>query len=139
MLKQGNPKLPETAGGCWVCGKPPKENKRLHIDHDHRFHRAKIYITVEKNENLVPNKKIKLFKVSAFLDGVMIIEPYFFLGSKAKAKEDCKTKLKQMSVRGLLCWQDNTALQKYRDNDSRMEKAIIYLRRYKKGLNVPIS
>ncbi len=22
-------------GGCYICGKPPKDGKNLHVDHDH--------------------------------------------------------------------------------------------------------
>ena len=28
-------RLAEQAGGCAVCGRPPKEGKSLHVDHDH--------------------------------------------------------------------------------------------------------
>lgn len=27
--------LEEQGGGCWICGRPPK-NRRLDMDHDHR-------------------------------------------------------------------------------------------------------
>ncbi|MCK9458440.1 MAG: endonuclease VII domain-containing protein [Proteobacteria bacterium] len=27
--------LEQQGGGCAICGKPPKEGKRLHVDHDH--------------------------------------------------------------------------------------------------------
>jgi hypothetical protein len=122
MLEQGG-------GGCWICGKPPKEGRRLHVDHDHTFHKAKIVISKADN----------LFTITAFLFGKPIIPTYMFTGTKKEAKEHCKTKLKRMSVRGLLCWQHNAAIAKFRDNIDHLLSAANYLKSYKEGLNVPIS
>lgn len=56
-------------GNCFICKKPPKEGKNLHVDHDH----------------------------------------------------------KSALTRGLLCWIDNTALGKFRDNAFRLENALEYV------------
>lgn len=58
-------------GTCFICEKPPKEGKNLHVDHNH------------------------------------------------------KTGL----TRGLLCWQDNAALGKFRDESYRVNNAARYLER----------
>lgn len=59
-------------GVCFLCRKPPKEGKNLHVDHQHS----------------------------------------------------------SGQTRGLLCWQDNTALQKFRDDISRLSNAVSYLIHY---------
>ncbi len=54
---------------CYICKNPPKENKRLHVDHDH----------------------------------------------------------KSGLTRGLLCWVDNGALGKFRDNALKLRYALDYI------------
>ena len=34
-LRNTTARLAEQGGGCAVCGRPPKEGKSLHVDHDH--------------------------------------------------------------------------------------------------------
>jgi hypothetical protein len=54
---------------CYICKKPPKEGKNLHVDHDH----------------------------------------------------------KTGQTRGLLCWQDNAAIGKFRDDKMRLINAVAYM------------
>ena len=56
-------------GSCYICHKPPKEGKNLHVDHDH----------------------------------------------------------KTGQTRGLLCWSDNAALGKFKDDTARLESALYYI------------
>lgn len=58
--------------------------------------------------------------------------PYFEAEgtTKSEAKNGVKKLLLKESIRGLLCWQDNTSLQKYRDNPDRLEAAAAYIRRF---------
>jgi len=58
-------------GVCFICKRPPKEGKNLHVDHNH----------------------------------------------------------KSGQTRGLLCWQDNSALGKFKDDESKLWYAYEYIRK----------
>lgn len=110
MLKKQN-------GGCWICGKPPKENKRLHVDHCHKTVRLKPQMYQD-------NFGMWIAKIS---------DPFLVTCNKLKSSaiKEIKASLKKESVRGLLCWRCNTGLQKWRDNPEHLKRAALYLEEYK--------
>lgn len=110
--------LEEQNFGCAICGRPPGD-KRLHVDHDHAFAKRKIAAV-----KLSPGKWTASTHPSE--------TPYYVAtgSTKTEAKNVVKRLLLRGSVRGLLCWQDNTALQKYRDCPNRLEAAADYIRRF---------
>lgn len=115
--------LKEQNGGCWICGKPPKENKRLHVDHDHIAHKTKITVT-----------KGVLKDYTAWAEGgIWGLITAFYPNNKTRkdARERAKRDARRKSVRALLCWFCNTGLQKWRDNPDLMEKAAKYIRKHK--------
>lgn len=116
-LAEYNQMLKDQNGTCWICNVPPKENRRLHVDHDHKVART----------------KVQLYKQGRiwFAEARGII---FGDASKKIAKWEITRRLKRLSVRGLLCWHDNTAIQKFRDDPDRMESAAKYIRSYKERL-----
>lgn len=103
---------------CAICHRPPT-NKRLHVDHCHVFVRKKITTTRLASKSWFASTDLKLF-------------PYFEAEGKTKSEaiKAVKHQLRRASVRGLLCWADNTALQKYRDDPDRMEAAAKYIRKF---------
>jgi hypothetical protein len=109
--------LRDQGGGCAICGREPT-TKRLHVDHDHAFDRVKL-VTL----------KTEVGWNSSTPEGFV---PWVtaFAKTKSLAIKAAKHQLKRLSVRGLLCWSDNTALQKYRDDPERMEAAARYLRKF---------
>jgi hypothetical protein len=126
MLKQGG-------GGCWICGKPPKPNKRHHIDHDHRFHKAKINIKHPPGVESLSFKKGETWLINTSNHPTPLFS-YWFHGDKKDAKQHILQRLKRQSVRGILCWPCNRALRSWNDNPDRMEKAAAYIRRYQEKL-----
>lgn len=110
MLEQQN-------GGCAICGRPPGD-KRLHVDHDHRFDRVKLKsVKTELGwktttpENFVP-------WVSAYGK------------TKSIALKTVRQQLRRLSIRGLLDWKCNVAIQKFQDNPNKLEAAAVYIRRF---------
>lgn len=111
--------LKEQNGGCWICGKPPKGNKRLHVDHDHKKGREKVYVRKPAGTNVWV----------AYTDSGVGGGQVFF--SRKEALDFVRRKVLRLSVRGLLCWRCNTGLQKWRDNPEHLKRAALYLEEYK--------
>lgn len=118
-LGEYNQMLAEQGGCCAICKKPPT-GRRLHVDHDHRVQRGKVYPPVKR-----PDKTWSVVFQTPRAD-------FFVTGLKTRseAKRIAKDALTRMSVRGALCWQCNTGLQKWRDNPDHLEAAAKYLRKF---------
>lgn len=124
-------------GVCAICSDPPKEGgNRLHMDHDHKFHKFKIrvkkrnglwYASVEwPVEEPVTNAVRRFIRLTK-------VYPSYAQGGFTKrkaAKKMLQRIIRNASFRGLLCWFCNTALQKFRDDPVRMEASARYIRRY---------
>jgi len=111
--------LSEQKECCAICDRHQSGfAKRLHVDHDHAWQKVKISINKSSSG---------LWDANACYRGVIF---YAYSGKKNIANNLIKKDLKKNSVRGLLCWMDNTAIQKFRDNPERMEAAAQYLRRF---------
>jgi hypothetical protein len=114
-----NIKLVEQNGGCAICHKPPKEGKSLHIDHDHKIAKLELKIVKQKGAWVVMSP-----------DFCSIIR-----GVPRKAVVDSARRvILRRSIRGLLCWSCNTALQKFRDDPDKMESSAKYIRDYQSRL-----
>lgn len=104
---------------CKLCRRPPK-NLPLAVDHWHWLARRKV----------VSKKKGKYWVATVpelLPAGIKIREKYKV---RRKAIKAAKLYLRRISVRGLLCWHCNTALQKFRDNFLIMKRASEYIRHY---------
>jgi len=113
-LDEYNIILDQQGGVCAICFEPPR-NRRLHTDHCHRFVRQKI--TTYKFQG----------QWIAEVSGTPIQSMDL---KKSAAVASVRHKLKGNSVRGLLCWGCNAALQKFSDDPERMENAARYIRRF---------
>jgi hypothetical protein len=112
-------------GCCAICKKHHSEFKNaLSVDHDHRVARSKI--TTKKQAT-------GSWLAKADIDGRVVD---YLHATRSIAIQKLRRKLLTLSVRGLLCWQDNTAIQKFRDNADRMDRAAQYIRRYQKCLTL---
>ena len=106
-------------GCCWVSGKPAG-TRRLHVDHDHAWKKAKIW-TVKVNG---------LWSVAARYNG----GEYVGVNSKKSlAVLQVKRQLLRASVRGLLSYQINAGLQKFGDDPILLRAAANYLENFQKG------
>lgn len=114
-----NEALDRQGGVCFGCGRP-KVNVSLHVDHDH---------------------KIEQWKISSFkrLDKVWEASPKDGTGrlafietgrTKQEARSKVKTRLKRLSVRGVLCWSCNSGLKKVWDNSTTLFNLGTYLNNY---------
>ncbi len=90
---------------------------RLHVDHDHRFDRVKFQLC-KHNGRWVAQGSIGKWTVWGEGD------------TKPEARKQAKLQLRRLSVRGAICWADNSALQKFRDDADRMEAASQYIRKF---------
>lgn len=124
-LDQYNLMLAEQGGKCAICGRPPGD-KRLHVDHCHKFVRRKIAAI-----------KVSSGKWTASTDP---FETPYFEGTgatKSEAKQAVKRLLITNANRGLLCWGCNAGLAKWRDNPDNMSAAAEYLRKFQQKINQP--
>lgn len=124
-LEDYNNMLKNGGGGCWICHKPPKPGRRLSVEHDHRFHKYKIQIWKDDT----PLYKCRIYNLPC--DDVF----YVWSGTKKEVKEHGRKMVMSMSIRGLVDWQCNSALQKFRDNPERMESAAQYIRNFEEKLS----
>ena len=118
-----NKQLARQNGKCWICKKPPTA-KSLAVDHDHYVEKLKI----------ISSRTAKGWM--AWVPGVVNVAEDRL---KSKALSIIRTKLKRLSVRGLLCWKCNTALKKFNDDAHLMKQSSFYIENYRsllyKGLN----
>lgn len=104
-------------GVCFICHKPPKPDKRLHVDHDHSVNKLKVVVQKATDGGWY----------ASVIGHNIIVHDVDRKEARLKAKRLAKRK----SVRGLLCWQDNAGLQKFRDDPDRLAAAAQYLNEYK--------
>lgn len=124
-LKEYEKLLKLQNGGCYICGKPPKPDKRLHVDHDHSFHKIKISVHKMDKDSIIGY----IGTATGFpLEGTIAT---LLCKSKKEAKIAAKQFIMRKSVRGLLCWRHNTGLKKWDDNPTYMRKAAEYIERFK--------
>ena len=100
-------------GGCAVCRRPPG-TKRLHVDHDHGWKKVKVTSTNYPD----------CWQAVAVYNGT---EFYSTGRTKSVVVKEVKDKLKQASIRGLLCYTHNAGLQKFQDSPSFLRSAADYL------------
>jgi hypothetical protein len=106
-------------GKCWICGLPPV-TRGLHVDHDHSWKKVKIEVS----------KLGDKWATSATYNGV----GYGASATKRSlAVRDLKLKLLRASVRGLLCYNHNTAIAKFRDSTDDLISAAEYLTNFKRS------
>lgn len=116
-LQEYDTMLHDQEGGCAICRRPPN-GFRLSVDHDHKIERTKVKVYRDADDQYwVADAMPYVMPVGGFKD-------------KKNATTYVKTKLKRMSLRGILCWRCNTGLQKYGDKPERFEAAARYLRKF---------
>jgi hypothetical protein len=124
-LAEYNQMLKDQNGVCAICHQPPKEGGRnLHVDHMHTD--TKI-VAVKEGK--------KLWYAYNPATQVTLNAGIFYGKTKAEAIKRTILTTKPLTVRGLLCWKDNTAIQKFNDDPDRMESAAKYIRTYNDRLN----
>lgn len=126
-LEEYNEMLKKCDGGCWVCGKKPKLGRSLHTDHDHRVARTKVLI---KRWYDAAGRKFWAASAKITPNRTLITTHL----NRKRAKQAIERELLRLSVRGLLCWIHNTAIQKFRDNQADLAAASLYLRNYQDRL-----
>jgi hypothetical protein len=88
------------------------------VDHDHRFDRVKLKLTKKPDRRWV---------------ALGVVGSWTALGegdTKAEARKHARLNFKGLSIRGLLCWGCNAAIQKFRDSADKMEAAARYIRKF---------
>lgn len=114
-LDEYNQMFEEQGGVCKICKRPPK-TRRLSVDHDHRL--------ANKSKVLTKKENNRWYAYSPDINYTAIDE------KKNKTIKAVKREILRRSVRGLLCWRCNTALQKLGDTPSFFENAAEYLYDY---------
>ena len=114
-----NQMLKEQNDSCGICSKHRLQfNRALHVDHDHRFDRVKLKLTKKPDRRWV---------------ALGVVGSWTALGegdTKAEARKHARLNFKGLSIRGLLCWGCNAAIQKFRDSADKMEAAARYIRKF---------
>lgn len=130
--KEYDEALRRNGGVCSISGKPQLGEKALHVDHDHKIERWKI---VSKKQ---PNGDWLSWPYGAQLDEVPLAPTRMVFCEidrlKQVSRAKVKARLKRLSVRGILNWQSNSAIQKFNDDPELMENAATYIRNYQKFL-----
>jgi hypothetical protein len=100
--------------GCAICGSDGGE-RRLHVDHDHSYTKVKIKSTKEDHG----------WEAETIYRGLHWTD---YGTTKSEAIQNLRRVLQKASIRALLCWPCNRALQAWRDKPELMELAAQYLR-----------
>jgi hypothetical protein len=111
---------------CWICGRKVNEDKRLAVDHDHRFDKYK-YIAEKTGSGKWTCRAVSKYTIIGPNQIVWIGNEY---NSSKEAKDALRKVIKRRSIRGLLCFRCNRGLAYWRDNISNMANAIKYLQSY---------
>ena len=120
-LEWYNEELRRNGGGCAICGKPPGK-RAFHVDHDHSYRYVKIEYT--RQDGTLYGYKGKVWFGVANYRGMDFTDAGVL---KSNVTRSIRSALKYYSVRGLLCWPCNRALQAFRDRPDLMMKASCYL------------
>lgn len=117
----------EQDGVCYICHEPPMSRSH-HVDHDHKVEKLKIksiksgkkWTAWPSEMPEAPDAKRLLFVEEA--------------KTKPEALAKVRRKLLRLSTRGILCWQCNRAIAKFKDDPDRLSRACLYLLHYKSFL-----
>lgn len=106
---------------CKICGCPPPQGRNFHVDHDHSVERTKIICTKQNGLWVAgPAKSGGIFDFT------------FTERTKQEARAKVKRRLLRLSIRGIICYRDNVALQKFSDDALRMQAAAEYIQAYER-------
>ena len=123
-LERYNEMLEERDGGCHICGWKPQAGQRaLAVEHDHKVARGKISAKYSDGSESMSGWFVE------FPDGYAILEE-----KKRMALRKARRYMKEISVRGLVCWGCNSLLKKGRDNPDILNNAANYLLAYRNKL-----
>lgn len=119
-----NKAFEEQGAVCFICQEPPVSRSH-HVDHDHEVEKRKIVATKQQ-------KGVWCACPQTFsLDTDNRLHFTETGKTKPEAMAKVRRKLLRLSTRGILCWQCNRALQKFRDSEHRLLRAYIYIKHYK--------
>lgn len=111
---------------CWICGRKVAEDKRLSVDHDHRFDKYKYLAVKDLSGKWTCRAESK----------VPIPGPYMsvwcdeLFNTSKEAKDNLKRYIKRKAIRGVLCYRCNRGLAFWRDSIKNMQSAAEYLQTY---------
>jgi hypothetical protein len=106
-------------GKCWICDRPPGE-RRLHVDHDHSYKKVKI-------ATFQLSSRPGTWTATGEYNGVDYLAN---APKRSLAVRDLKRQLLRASIRGLLCYNHNSGLQKFSDKSEWLGSAAAYLAKF---------
>lgn len=114
--------LDEQGNVCKICGNPPTD-RRLHVDHDHKFKYFKVSANKTQQGWFASTREEDVAK--GLVPAVFGIGP-----TKSVAIRDVRNQLKRLSIRGIICWPCNRSLRSFNNNPVAMEQAAKYIREF---------
>lgn len=119
-LEEYNKMLAEQDGACKICGSHPT-GRPLHVDHWHALLYWKLRSTRTDDGWLVEsNDEVNLMPLKISVRAK----------KKTDALKEARRQLLRLSIRGLICWRDNSALRWGKDDPVILRSAAKYLEDY---------